>query len=198
MQQRLPIPQLADAEWLSREYVNGLRTAADIASELGCHKETIYRWLRHHGIPVRPKRRAMRLARSGVDFDDAAAAAMYVAGASAGDIAVRLGASKTTVFGALHRQGVHVRSKREAGLRRRDASQRRMPRPSRLVGDLSQCAACGRQDSLEVHHVNADCSDDRSENLIALCWEHHVLVEYLITRALHGLRQRGVLEPVGE
>jgi IS30 family transposase len=189
---RLSIPELDDADWLAREYVGNLRPAGEIASELGCSKETIYRHLRRHGIPIRPKRRAMRLARNGVDFDDAAAAAMYQAGASASDIAVRLSASKTTVFGALERQGVKIRSKREAALRRRDTSQRRMPRPSRLVGELSRCAACGTQDSLEVHHVNADCSDGHPNNLMALCWEHHTLVEYLITQALLGIRRREV------
>lgn len=37
------------------------------------------------------------------------------------------------------------------------------------------CAVCGWDKSIDVHHVNDDHCDDRPENLIPLCQNHHML-----------------------
>jgi predicted DNA-binding protein YlxM (UPF0122 family)/5-methylcytosine-specific restriction endonuclease McrA len=47
------IDKLRNGEWLEREYVDKERHATDLADEVGVSAETIYRWLREHGIPVR-------------------------------------------------------------------------------------------------------------------------------------------------
>lgn len=157
---------------------------------------SVYRALGVHGISIREKSRAMRLAKSGVDFDEDAAVRLYEAGMGSGDIAHHLRSSKATVLAAIHRRGVCVRSKTEASRRRRDVTQRRLPRPSSMLGIVDRCLACERTDFLEIHHVNADPEDNRPENMVALCWEHHMLVEYLVGKAVSGLRRRGILSTV--
>lgn len=47
-------PKLNDQDWLRREYRDRERSCADIAAELGCHPDTVSRWLGKHQIPARP------------------------------------------------------------------------------------------------------------------------------------------------
>lgn len=42
-------------EWLEQEYVTNGRTCKDIAKELGRDPTTILAWIRHYGIPSRPR-----------------------------------------------------------------------------------------------------------------------------------------------
>lgn len=189
----IAVDKLEDAEWLRSQYETELRAGTSIAAELGCKYNRVYRALRMHGIPIRPKSRAQRLAKSGRDFDDAEAARLYLSGLGTTAIANELHASITTVMASLERQGIPRRSRQEAGRRRRDVTQRRLPIPKTLLGNVTRCMACERTDCLERHHVNADPEDNREENLVALCWEHHVLVEWLVAKAITGLRDREIL-----
>lgn len=177
---------MIDAVELRRLYVDCSMSAPAIAAELGCNENTVYRALRKHGISVRSKRDAGRMARTGTTFDDREAARLYRAGWSGKRIAAHLHASKSTVFLSLERQGIQRRGKREAACLHRNAAARRSSHPRNLVG-TEACAICGVTDGLEVHHVNADRSDDSEGNLLWLCWEHHVFVEWLVHRALAGL-----------
>lgn len=45
--------QLADREWLEREYCEKERSGREIAQEVGVAKQTIYNWLERHGIERR-------------------------------------------------------------------------------------------------------------------------------------------------
>lgn len=188
------LKEAGGAAWLRREYLDNRRSGKSIASELGCRSCTVYAALRKHGIPVRTKSQAGRLGKSGTDFDDARMAALYEAGASTNDLKRMFGASPNTVLDALRRQGVKVRTKKEAAHLHRNVKQRRLPRSSEMIGVVTRCAACDRTENLELHHVNADATDNRKENLIALCWEHHMLLEMLITKALCGLRIQGIVK----
>lgn len=38
-----------------------------------------------------------------------------------------------------------------------------------------KCAECGKIDNLSIHHINLDHTDMRPDNLILLCWDHHIL-----------------------
>lgn len=42
-----------DRDWLYREYVDRKRSAAEIATEMGCGANNIHFWLKKHGIPTR-------------------------------------------------------------------------------------------------------------------------------------------------
>jgi len=195
MGKRLPEPArslLSDGEWLRSKYEDELMDGTRISALLGCDRNTVYRAMKRHNIPVRGKPRASRLARSGSDFDEARCCEMYVTGFSTNEIARALGASKASILASLRRNAVTVRSKSEASRLRRDSSRRRTPPPRELLGKLDKCAICGVTRHLEIHHVNGAADDNRSRNLMALCWEHHIFIEYLVTRALNNLRS-----PVG-
>lgn len=185
--------ELDDADWLRRKYETERLNAVEIARELGCTADTVYRAMRKHGIASRPKWQATRMAKSGCDLDEAKAAELYRAGASTTDLTKLFGSSSNTILAALKRQGVKTRSAREAQLIRRNVAARRMPKASAMVGVTARCAACGRSDGLELHHVDGDISNNADSNLLALCWEHHMLVELLVTRALQGAKLRGIL-----
>lgn len=177
-----------DPDRIRSLYEVGLLSASEIATYLGISKATVYRLMERHGIKVRSKHDAGRIARSGNTFDDAQAARLYEAGYSVNDIVPILKCSRNTLFLSLHKNGVKVRSKSEAGTLRRNSSQRRSPHARCLVG-IEKCAICGLTDRLERHHIDADASNDDTDNLIWFCWEHHVFLEWLITKALDGLRR---------
>lgn len=49
-------PQLHDADWLRREYLENCRSGQDIADELGLKDPSlVFRYLERHGIPRRPR-----------------------------------------------------------------------------------------------------------------------------------------------
>ena len=50
-----PDGRLKDADWLREQYVERERTIYDIADGLGCHANTVQRWLKRHGIETRNK-----------------------------------------------------------------------------------------------------------------------------------------------
>ena len=181
--------RLKDAAWLRGEYVDKQRHARLIAEDVGCSKATVYRYLGIHGIPIRSKPQASRLAKSGVDLDEAQVARLYAEGYSTNDLEAMFRSSKGTILAAIRRQGVRVRSKQEAGALHRSAAGRRRPHPRHQVG-VAECAICGEKRGLEQHHVNADRTDSSPSNLIWLCWEHHVFVEWLVDRAVTGIRRR--------
>lgn len=54
--------------------------------------------------------------------------------------------------------------------RRKDA---RRARSDVLERDGRQCVVCGREEDLEVHHVNFQSDDGRKVNLLTLCADHH-------------------------
>ena len=47
--------RLRDKEWLESQYIGALRSTFDIAQELKVNAETVRRWIKHHGIPIRSK-----------------------------------------------------------------------------------------------------------------------------------------------
>lgn len=191
-------PVKGSDEWLRREYVERLQPAPAIARELGCSSATVYRRLGRIGVHIRPKNEAMQLARGGrIRGDDVEVRAgeMYRRGYSGNEIAHRLRIGKSEVFAMLERQGVPRRSKREATINRRNTAGRVRPRASELRAVSSTCAACGTDRFIEYHHISGDATDNTPENLIALCWEHHVLLEYLIHQALVGYKRRFLNTP---
>lgn len=48
-------PRGASREWLEREYAIAGRNCSDISKELGRDPKTVWTWLRHYGIPTRPR-----------------------------------------------------------------------------------------------------------------------------------------------
>src|SRR5271169_2063272 len=48
-------PKPVSREWLEREYVTNERNCVQIGAELGKDPKTIWAWLRHYGIPTRPR-----------------------------------------------------------------------------------------------------------------------------------------------
>jgi hypothetical protein len=48
-------PQLLDAEWLRRRYVDDGRSTAQIAAEVGCELTTVLARLRRYGVERRPR-----------------------------------------------------------------------------------------------------------------------------------------------
>lgn len=45
--------KLTDPEWLRERYVVEKQNGVEIAEELGCDRNAVYRWLKKHGIPTR-------------------------------------------------------------------------------------------------------------------------------------------------
>lgn len=177
-------------EWLHEQYVYRQRTARDIGEEVGCSTSAVLNALRRRGIAVRPKAQAMRLAKSGVDLDEDEVVRLYTSGVSTGDIARLLRSSKATIIGVLKRHDVPRRSKSEAAKNCRPVTRRTVPRARDLRGVVDRCVICGAVDRLEMHHVNADPSDNSRGNLVAFCWGHHLMVEYFVNAALSGIRAR--------
>jgi DNA-binding transcriptional ArsR family regulator len=54
-------PQLGDAEWLRRRYLDDEASLDDIAAELGCQKSTLRQALAAAAVPTRPPGRRRRL-----------------------------------------------------------------------------------------------------------------------------------------
>lgn len=48
-------PKPASREWLEREYVTKRRTCNEIAADLSRDPKTVWTWLKHYGIPTRPR-----------------------------------------------------------------------------------------------------------------------------------------------
>jgi DNA-binding CsgD family transcriptional regulator len=183
-----------DPVWLRTAYELNLRTARDIADEIGCSRATVYRALERNGIRVRTRAEAMQLARAGrirtVDVE-LEAVRLYRAGYSSNEIALRCRLGKTDVFKILKRHGVQTRNKKECGLLRRDTANRQRPRAKDMIGVLSECLVCGSTRFLEAHHLDGNRADSSRDNLVALCWEHHSMVEFFISKALRGINRAG-------
>lgn len=45
--------RLTDRNWLREQYVEEERSLGDIAEECGCHRNTVHRWIKRHGIDLR-------------------------------------------------------------------------------------------------------------------------------------------------
>jgi excisionase family DNA binding protein len=100
--QRPSRKEFEDRGWLHDQYVRQGKTAQEIADLLGVSKPTALRWLRHHGIPLRPGRRPSRFSAA----DHADIAGRYQDGASLSELADAFETSMTTVCDVLDRCGV--------------------------------------------------------------------------------------------
>lgn len=47
-----------------------------------------------------------------------------------------------------------------------------------------ECVVCGETIAVTVHHYNEDHSDDRPENLVPLCANHHIYLHSTVGRSL--------------
>lgn len=47
-----------------------------------------------------------------------------------------------------------------------------------------ECVVCGERIAVSVHHVNEDHNDDRPENLVPICSNHHIYLHSLEGRPL--------------
>jgi DNA-binding CsgD family transcriptional regulator len=92
-------------QYLRREYVEGRRTAAQLADELGCTHKTVLRYLARYGLPVRG--RGQRHGKYAELRSASYLRARYVAeGASVSAIAAELGCSRSSVRAALAAAGI--------------------------------------------------------------------------------------------
>jgi predicted transcriptional regulator len=100
-------------EYLQREYVQGGRTAGEIAVEVGVSEQSVLRYLHRAGIPVRRgggSALADHLTQEFLEHE-------YVEmGRTAGEIASEVGVSEQSVLRYLHRYGIALRSRRRANL----------------------------------------------------------------------------------
>jgi DNA-binding CsgD family transcriptional regulator len=177
-----------DRELLRRLYLDEMKTGKEIARLLGFSPALVYRRLSEFGL-TRTKRQSCRLAKSGTLLDERLIADLYRKGCSTNDLGRRFGMSPNTVLLVLREQEVQIRTKSEASTLRRPTKKRRSPHPRTLLG-TDKCAICGVGERLEQHHVNGLHDDNRPENVLPLCWEHHLFIEYLVAKALHGIRSR--------
>ena len=96
---------LTDAEATSivEEYNSGLSTYA-LAAKYGCHRNTISRCLKKHGVEVKAEK-------IDTEADVAKMISMYNEGFSAIEIAERFSIAKTTVIHRLHANDVEMRTR---------------------------------------------------------------------------------------
>lgn len=180
---------LSAADELRRLYEVELLNCREIAERWGIGEVTVLRALKRFRIAVRAKPLASRLVRSGALFDEAEMARLYREGYSTHELTRMFSSSPNTVLATLRRQGVRIRSKREAAFLRRDATARKHVPIQEAIGVLQECAICFSQRQLEIHHIDGCADNNQSENLLALCWEHHVFIEYLVRKAVDGRRR---------
>ena len=97
------IPQLDDKKWVEEQYVNQAKTGRTIASELGCHSSTFYRYRSKHGIPKHKGTRILALRDK--DWLQHQYAEL---GKTMQEIADEIGCSVQPVAKALHRLGIEI------------------------------------------------------------------------------------------
>jgi len=93
----------AEAASIVEEYKSGLSTNA-LAVKYGCHRNTISRCLKKHGVEVKTEK-------LDTEADVAEIINMYNEGFNAVEIAERFGVAKTTVLCRLHANGVEMRTR---------------------------------------------------------------------------------------
>jgi transposase-like protein len=104
--------EVLTAEFLRAEYVEGGRSCAELAGEVGCSEATVRNWRRRHGIPARgPAQRRRAYQFPGELLDAVAAGTVTVAEASAA-----VGCSRSEFERALRRSGRLLPSQRRAPL----------------------------------------------------------------------------------
>ena len=102
------ITALDDRDWLRREYVQRMRSTADIARELACSPTAVLDSLRRHRLPVRDRGGGARRDPMPAQLSNVRWLRRRYAtdGASIRQIAVDLGVSASAVASALRRAGV--------------------------------------------------------------------------------------------
>lgn len=133
---KLSNPELADAEWMRSHYEAG--SVSSIATELGCSRPTVSRWLRKHGIESRGSDWTEKVCTTcGVTYKPTGASqkqcgacresrkpiehpqlrdrkwltAQYASGKSSYEIAQEVGCSPASVINWLKRFGVPIRGR---------------------------------------------------------------------------------------
>lgn len=177
-------------ELLHREYWENGKSLTEIGEMLGISFSAVANEMNRLGIP----RRTIRAAKH-KEIDPVALSEAYAAGASLAALSREHGVRSETIGALLRSQGVEIRSQAEgsrvAAARRRASTPERRRISTALRRRIkTECAICGTTDGLELHHLNADRSDNAPANLIALCAAHHSAVEWFIRKATPGILAR--------
>jgi len=101
-------PELADRDWLEREYVQKARSMGDIAGRLGCVRQAVSYAMSRHGIPTYGRDRQNRTVVYPQLADRGWLTREYDAGRSMSDIASEVGCSAATVRFWLQTHGIEV------------------------------------------------------------------------------------------
>ena len=115
-------PELHDARWVRRRYLDERAASVEIAAELGCSLATVTRALRRAQVPVRGNRRFPQLASRAW-----LRRAFVTDRLTVGQVAAEIGCRPATVRKALQSAGIaprrhYVASRRHAANRRAEAS----------------------------------------------------------------------------
>lgn len=204
------ISKLQDKQWLVSQYVEKMRSAEDIAKEVGCNKSAVCRALDRHGVE-----RRKRTSKYALLSDEKWLRTKYEEeGYSLNEIAEMTGSTAGNVHAHLVSKGIETRSGSEAlsikypdgrtGEKaanwkggRRVANQSgyiQIHKPDHpyatqagyvMEHRLVMEEQLGRylEPDEDVHHVNEDTTDNRPENLVVLNRLEHKLVHSLLRRA---------------
>jgi transposase len=108
-------PELANEEWLRKEYIEKNRLIKEIAEELGCSNTTVSRWLNKHGIKTRSRReRIHHRLPDELDDPEWLREKYHNEGLSCQAVAEKIGCSDGAVLSAMNRHGIETRSFSEA------------------------------------------------------------------------------------
>lgn len=164
------------------------RSLDDVGREFGLTVSGAAKYLERAGVPRRPSAQTGR--RKAKCWDalvsgDWLEREYLVHGKSMGQIAREQGCSHSTVRKAIFFKGITPRANaRPTGARTLSARH-----AQQLRNELKRCAMCDKTSDLEVHHRDADRSNNERENLLLLCRDCHAIAEWLIRPVEARLRQ---------
>lgn len=203
------IRKLQDKEWLREQYVDLMRSANDIAHEVGCDASAVCRALKRHGIEVRN-----RTSKYAILNDEEWLRQKYIEdGLSTHEIATLIGSTPGNVYAHLVAKGIVLRTivegleakypegrfgetasnwkggKRKAGSKgyiqvyqpdHPYADQAGYVMEHRLV--LEKKLGRYLDPSEDSHHINEDVEDNRPENLMAVSRSEHKLIHSMLRK----------------
>ncbi len=180
---------LYNPAWLADEYVGKQRSAADLAKEIGTDASAVLRRLQRYGIPVRSNSEAQLLTPHGGSHAPRPRKAKDTLhnegwlreryekeGFNASEIARLVGVEPPSVFGALRKFGIEVKT-RSGAKKGKPNPNRRVPLNTACKSTLMNranevcppgpCGVCGGPGA--VHHIDRNRKNVSPSNLERLC-----------------------------